>query len=99
MREIRSKAFLAAAALTWALSAEADDADVTDLRRQLEQLKQQSEAQARLIERLESRLQELELDRQRGRGVTQAQAPAQSAPSEPSASQPTASPAPAAHES
>jgi len=61
-----------------ALALAADEGSV-DLRHELERLRQRSLEQDRLIQRLESRLQELELAQQRGRGVTQGEGPAAAA--------------------
>jgi hypothetical protein len=61
-----------------ALALAADEGSV-ELRHELGGLRQRSLETGRLIQRLESRLQELELAQQRGRGVTQGEGPAAAA--------------------
>jgi hypothetical protein len=86
VRSIHAKVVkFALVALTLPLLALAADEGTVELRQELEQLRQRSLEQDRLIQKLEARLQELELAQQRGRGVTQGESapvaqPVQDAP-------------------
>jgi hypothetical protein len=86
VRSIHAKVVkFALVALTLPLLALAADEGTVELRQELERLRQRSLEQDRLIQKLEARLQELELAQQRGRGVTQGESapvaqPVQDAP-------------------